>query len=70
MPLLDAFPVLRPLAALTRRTSERDDFGHLKAHFPLDDFTQGNVRGTEMSDVGQERPAGASSARIQLADTP
>ena len=40
-------PVLRPLAVLSRRTNERDDLGHLEAHFPLDDFSQGDVRGAE-----------------------
>jgi hypothetical protein len=56
--------MLRPLAALSRRTSECDDFGHFPAHFSLDDFSQGNVRRAEIGDVGDERLAGASSARI------
>ena len=57
-------PGLRSLAALACRASECDDFGHFPAHFSLDDFSQGNVRGAEIGNVGDERPAGASSARI------
>jgi hypothetical protein len=61
---LNLSPVLRPLAALSRRTSDCDGFGHFPAHFSLDDFSQGNVRGPEMSDVGDERTARASTAGI------
>ena len=55
-------PILRPLAALSRRTGDWDEFGHFPAHFSLDDFSQGNVRHAEIGHVGDERPAGASSA--------
>src|SRR5437762_9173067 len=57
-------PVLGLFAALARRTSECHDFGHLEAHFVLDDFTQGNVGRAEVSDVGNQRPAQASTAGI------
>ena len=50
-------PVLRPLAVLSRRTNQRDDLGHLPAHFPLDDFGQGDVRGAEIFDAAEQGPA-------------
>ena len=62
--------MLRPLAALSRRMSECDDFGHFPAHFSLDDFSQGNVRRAEIGDVGDERPVHSPATSIQLADAP
>jgi hypothetical protein len=63
-------PMLRPFATLPARTSQHNEFGYLPAHLPLDNFTQGNVCGPEMSDVSEERPARSSTASIQLADAP
>jgi hypothetical protein len=57
-------PVLRPAAIPARRASECDYLGHLKAHFFLDDFSQGNVRGTKIANIRQEWPARAPIAGV------
>jgi len=67
---LSLHPMLRALAVFARRTNEFDDLRHLEIHLVLDDFTQGNVRGAEIGDVGDKRPARASAAGIELADPP
>ena len=61
-------PVLGPLAIPSRGTRKRDDGGHFEPHFSLDNFRQGNVRRAKVPDIGEERTARASAARIELAD--
>src|SRR5437667_5793210 len=62
-------PALRGLASPCSWPSQLDDFRHIKTHFVLNDLQQGNVRRAEICGVGDERPARASSASSQLADT-
>jgi len=62
--LLSLCPVLRPTTILCGRTSERDDLGHLKTHFVLYDFAQGNVRDAILGIFRHERQTPASMAGI------
>jgi len=59
----NSLPSVEASAVPARRTSQGDDFGHIEAHFVFDDFEQGNVRGAEISDVRDERQAGAAAAK-------
>jgi hypothetical protein len=54
--------MLRPLAGFACRAKERDKSGHFPSHLSLDDFTQRNVRGAEMFNAGDERPACSAAA--------
>ena len=41
-------------------------FGHVEANFFLDDFAQGNVRGTGIANLPDERPANRTASRVEL----
>lgn len=65
--LLHGPPALRPASVLSGRSRQLDDFRHVEAHFTLNDFKQGNVRNSEIINIGNQRSAHRAAA-IQLTD--
>ena len=61
---LTSCPVLRASAVLSGRPSEFNDLGDVESHFALDDFTQGDVRCAEITNVRHEWTAPAPAAGV------
>src|SRR5579862_4885326 len=57
-------PVLRPPTILCCWTGEGNDVRHLKAHFLLDDFSQGNICEAKVGMIRHKWPASPSHAGV------